>query len=146
MGRSAARRFAMGALNVTTTGCATPTPSPGVGRTGAIVNLDDWFAAARLTRAGLATTVAATTVTARRQRTTARMVRPLLLDTVPIGIVGATKEWKRKGAFAIRSRLGHVSTTGFESRCDMTVTFEETSWPLYRATYPAPALTSRSWG
>src|ERR1700740_2850980 len=111
MARSAARRFAMGALNVTTTGCATPTTSPGVGRTDAIVNLDDWLAAARLTRAGLATTVAATTVTARRQRTTARMVRPLLLDTVPIGIVGATKEWKRKGAFAMRSRLGHVSTT-----------------------------------
>src|ERR1700721_3721059 len=110
MARSAACRFAMGALNVTTRGCATPTTSPGVGRTDAIANLDDWLAA-RLTPAGLATTVAPTTVPARRQRTTARMGRPLLLDTVPIGIVGGTEEWKRRGAFAIRSRLGHVSTT-----------------------------------
>ncbi len=51
----------MGALNVTTTGCATPTTSPGAGKTDAMVNLDDRFAAAPLTPAGLATAVAAIT-------------------------------------------------------------------------------------
>src|ERR1700756_1286656 len=73
MARSAACRLATGALNVTTTGCATPTTSPRVGRTDAMARLCDWFAAARLTTAGPATTVAAVPTTARTHRTTARM-------------------------------------------------------------------------
>src|ERR1700756_4167695 len=58
MARSAACRLATGALNVTTTGCATPTTSPHVGRTDAMADVYDWFAAARHTP-GPATTLAA---------------------------------------------------------------------------------------
>ena len=54
MARSAARLSATGALNVTTTGCATPTTSPRVGRTEAMAGLYDWFAAAMLALAGAA--------------------------------------------------------------------------------------------
>src|SRR6201984_1418344 len=46
MARSAACRLATGALNVTTTGCATPTTSPRVGRTEAMAGSFDRFAAA----------------------------------------------------------------------------------------------------
>src|SRR5271168_2334247 len=38
-------------------------------------------------------------------------LRPLLIDTIAIAIVGGAEDWKLKGAFAIRSRLGHVLTT-----------------------------------
>src|SRR5689334_17317869 len=58
--RSAAPRFATGALNVTTTGCATPTTSPRVGRTDATAKPRDWLTAARLAPAGPASTVEAT--------------------------------------------------------------------------------------
>src|SRR5712675_1985644 len=73
MARSAACRLATGALNVTTTGCATPTTSPRVGRTDAMANVYDWFTATRLTPAGTATTFAAIPITARTHRITARM-------------------------------------------------------------------------
>ena len=43
MARSAARRLVTGALNVTTTGCATPTTSPGAGKTDAMAKADDPF-------------------------------------------------------------------------------------------------------
>jgi hypothetical protein len=46
MARSAARLSATGAVNVTTTGCATPTTWPRVGRTDAIAGLYHWSAAA----------------------------------------------------------------------------------------------------
>src|SRR5246127_2372047 len=69
MARSAACRSATGELNVTTTGCATPTTSPRVGRTDAMASPYDCFAAARLTSAGPATTVAAVPTTARTHRT-----------------------------------------------------------------------------
>src|SRR6201997_1552825 len=49
MARSAACRSATGALKVTTTACATPTTSPRVGRTDAMADVYDWFAAARHT-------------------------------------------------------------------------------------------------
>src|SRR6267378_3694159 len=73
MARSAACRLATGARNVTTTGCATPTTSPGVGRTDAMANPYDWFAAATLTPAGPVTALAAIAITARTHRITARM-------------------------------------------------------------------------
>src|SRR5215218_3220834 len=71
MARSAASRFATGAANVTTTGCATPTTWPAVGSTDAIAKPSDWFAAARLEPAGTATTLATATITVRTHRTTA---------------------------------------------------------------------------
>ncbi len=73
---SAACRLAgsvMGARNVTTTGCATPTTSPLLGSTDAIANACDWLAAARLTPAGVTTTHAATPTVARTHRTPVRM-------------------------------------------------------------------------
>src|ERR1700753_2016543 len=66
MARSTACRLATGALNVTTTGCATPTVSPRVGRTDAMANSCDWVAAGRLTPAGRTTTIVAIPMTARR--------------------------------------------------------------------------------
>src|ERR1700704_2254514 len=59
MARSAKCLLATGAVNVTTTGCATPTTSPGVGRTDAMAGPYGWFAAVRLTSVGSATTVVA---------------------------------------------------------------------------------------
>src|ERR1700747_3646471 len=73
MACSAACRLATGALNVTTTGCATPTTSPRVGRTDATADVYDWFAAARRTPAGPAATLAAIPITARTHQITARM-------------------------------------------------------------------------
>jgi len=73
MARSAARLSATGALNVTTTGCATPTTSPRVGRTDAMAGLYDWFAAAMLAPAGPAATIALIPIAARTHRTTPRM-------------------------------------------------------------------------
>src|ERR1700751_6027784 len=73
--RSAACRLAelvMGVLNFTTTGCATPTTAPRVGRTDAMAKSCDWFAAATLMPVGAATTLAAIPITARTHRTTAR--------------------------------------------------------------------------
>src|SRR3954447_20934873 len=69
MARSAARRFATGAVHVTTMGCATPTTCPAVGSTDSTAKSGDWFAAARLEPAGTATTLAATTITVRTHRT-----------------------------------------------------------------------------
>ncbi|BBX61030.1 hypothetical protein MSAS_02040 [Mycobacterium saskatchewanense] len=63
----------MGSPNFTTTGCATPTTAPDAGSTDEIADPYDWFAAARFTPAGFATTLAPITLTARRHRTTARM-------------------------------------------------------------------------
>lgn len=63
--RSAACRLVMGALNVTITGCATPTTWPRVRATDPMVNRHDRFAAARLTPAGPATTGAAIRITAK---------------------------------------------------------------------------------
>src|SRR6201997_4923511 len=73
MARSAACRSATGALSVTTTGCATPTTSPRVGRTDAMADLYDWFAAAGLTAAGAVTTLAATPIAASTHRKNPRM-------------------------------------------------------------------------
>src|SRR4029077_1987894 len=83
MARSAARLSATGALNVTTTGCATPTTSPRVGRTEAMAGLYnafaaaaglyDWFAAATLAPAGPATAIVLTPIAAITHRTTPRM-------------------------------------------------------------------------
>src|ERR1700752_4272668 len=73
MARSAACRSATGALKVTTTGCATPATSPRVGRTDAMADLYDWFAAAGLTAAGAVTTLAATPIAASTHRKTPRM-------------------------------------------------------------------------
>src|ERR1700758_3566496 len=73
MARSAACRSATGALKVTTTACATPTTSPRVGRTDAMADLYDWFAAAEATPAGAATTLAATSIAASTHRKTPRM-------------------------------------------------------------------------
>src|SRR6476619_1616953 len=70
--RSAARRLETGALNVITTGCATPTTAPRVGRTDAITGRYDWFAA-MLGPAGPAMTLAVITIAARTHRTTAGM-------------------------------------------------------------------------
>src|ERR1700754_4674155 len=90
MARSAARRSATGALNVTTTGCATPTTSPRLGRTDAIASPSGPFAAATLTPAGPATTLAAITLIARTHRTTARMALYSRRNEVVIVMVGLT--------------------------------------------------------
>src|SRR5215213_7696280 len=63
MARSAEGRSDTGAVNVTTTGWATPTTWSGAGRTDAMSNGDDWLAAA-LRPAGLDTTLAAVTIAA----------------------------------------------------------------------------------
>src|SRR5215207_909936 len=83
MARSAARLSVTGAVNVTTTGCATPTTSPRVGRTDAIAGLYDWFAAAAglyvwfaaamLGPAGPAATIVLVPIAASTHRTTPRM-------------------------------------------------------------------------
>src|ERR1700758_2372954 len=73
MAGSAAWRSATGALKVTTTGCATPTTAPRVGRTDAMADLYDWFAAAGLTAAGAGTTLAATPIAASTHRKNPRM-------------------------------------------------------------------------
>src|SRR5690242_6592850 len=80
--RSAARRLAesvTGAVNFTITGCATPTTSSRVGRIDAIANPCGWLDAARLTSAGVTTTLAAAPNTARTHRTPVRMA-PIPFD------------------------------------------------------------------
>src|ERR1700729_3873395 len=72
MARSAACLSVTGAPKVTTTGCATPTTSPRVGRTDAMVGLCDWDAAAMLALAGPAGTTALIPIAATKLRITPR--------------------------------------------------------------------------
>src|SRR5271170_909355 len=87
MARSAACRFATGARNVTTTGWATPTTWPAVGRTDATANRYGRFTAARRTSAGPVATDAAIATTATTDPKTARMLKSLLVDRSAIAIV-----------------------------------------------------------
>src|SRR4029450_5756914 len=81
--RSAARLSATGAPNVTTTGCATPTTCPRVGRTeaiagsydwfAAVAGVYDWFAAAKFASVGSAAAIAFIPIAATTHRTTPHM-------------------------------------------------------------------------
>src|ERR1700722_3764546 len=94
MARSAARLLATGALNLTTTGCATPTTSPRVGRTDAMAGEYDGFAAAMLALAGPAATIALIQSARRTHQTTQRMAS----DSFEITTVSID----RRGAVTIR--------------------------------------------
>ncbi len=83
--RSAARRSATGALNVTTTGWATPTTASCAGRTDAMAGRYD-LARRRAEAGGPATTLAAVTIAARTHRTTPRMASRFPLEITTLSI------------------------------------------------------------
>lgn len=78
--RSVAGRLVTGALNVTNTGCATPTTSPRAGSTDAMGSPVGGFTAAALDPACTVTTVAAIPIAATTDRTAARITTNRLCD------------------------------------------------------------------